>query len=234
MQSGAEIPKKEKEVSKDREKESGQILRRQFTTGEVEVTKYVCPYCSGRFDSFDVLKAHVTAEHRREPIPEEVLKLTVNGEPYELKVGDEVKPWHTLAYTLRETLGLTGTKVSCDRGECGACTVLVDGKPILSCMTLAVECDGKKITTIEGLAEPVMGKVHPIQKAFMEKMGFQCGFCTPGIILTTKALLDENPNPTEKEVREALSGNLCRCTGYVKIFESVIAAAEMIGRQKNE
>ncbi len=222
-------------MTKDKEKESGQISRREFITGEVEVTKYVCPYCSATSDTFDALKTHVTVGHPREPIAEEVLiNLTVNGEPYKLRVGDEVKPWHTLAYTLRETLGLTGTKVMCDHGECGACTVLVDGKPILSCMTLAVECDGKKIMTIEGLAEMVTGKVHPIQQAFMEKMGFQCGFCTPGMILTTKALLDENPDPTEREVREALSGNLCRCTGYVKIFESVLAAAEMIGEGRND
>ena len=160
-----------------------------------------------------------------------LIKLTVNGELHQLRVGDKVNPWHTLAYTLRETLGLVGTKVSCDHGACGACTVLMDGKPVLSCVTLTVDCDGKKITTIEGLADPVTGEVHPVQRAFMEKAGFQCGFCTPGMILTTKALLDENPNPTEKEVREALSGNLCRCTGYVKIVESVLAAAEMIGRQ---
>ena len=215
-------------MTKDNEMESGQISRRGRITEEVEVTKYICPYCSVTFDTFDTLKAHVAAERPR--IPEEILiKLMVNGELYELKEGDGIQPWHTLAYTLRETLGLSGTKVSCDRGECGACTVLVNGKPVLSCMTLTIECNGKKITTIEGLLDRVTGEVHPIQKAFMEKMGFQCGFCTPGMIMTTKALLDKNPNPAEKEVKEALSGNLCRCTGYVKIVESVLAAAEMIG-----
>lgn len=203
-------------------------------SAEFEATKYICPYCSATllFDTFDELKAHVMAEHGGASITEEALvKLTVNGQPYKFRIGNEVQPWHTLAYTLRQTLALTGTKVSCDHGACGACTVLMDGRPILSCMTLTVDCDGKKITTIEGLIDPVTGEAHPIQRAFMEKMGFQCGFCTPGIILTTKALLDENPNPTEMEMREALSGNLCRCTGYVKIFESVMAAAEMIGRQ---
>jgi len=198
------------------------------------VNKYVCPYCSAICDTLAALKLHVTAEHGGESIlKEQLIRLTVNEEPYELRIGDAVQPWHTLSYTLRETLGLTGTKVSCDHGACGACTVLRDGKPVLSCMMLTVECDGKKITTIEGLVDPVTGKVHPIQKAFMEKMGFQCGFCTPGMIMTTKALLDENPNPTETEVREALSGNLCRCTGYVKIFESVLAAAEMMGDERN-
>ena len=202
---------------------------------KVEVTRYVCPYCSATFETFDTLKAHVTSEHRGESVVEEVLvRFMVNGEPYQFKVGEEVQPWHTLAYTLRETLGLTGTKISCDHGACGACTVLMDGKPVLSCTTLTVECDGKKITTIEGLPDPVTGEIHPVQKAFMEKMGFQCGFCTPGMIISAKALLDENPNPTEAEVREALSGNLCRCTGYVKIFESVLAAAEMIGGERND
>lgn len=155
-----------------------------------------------------------------------IIRLTVNEEPYELKVGVQIEPWHTLARTLRETLGLTGTKIWCDHGECGACTVLMEGKPVLSCSTLTVECDGKKITTVEGLADPKTGKLHPIQQAFLDNWGFQCGFCTPGMIMSTKALLDANPDPTEEEIRKVLAGNLCRCTGYVKIVESVLKAAE--------
>ncbi len=153
------------------------------------------------------------------------IKLIVNGEPVELLVGYQVESWHTLAFTLRETLGLTGTKVGCNLGECGSCTVIMDGKPILSCMTLTVECDGKEVTTIEGVGDPIIGKLHPIQKAFIDHDGMQCGFCTPGMIMQTKALLDGNPNPTGQQVKEALSGNLCRCGSYDKIVESVLAAA---------
>ncbi len=141
--------------------------------------------------------------------------LTVNGEIYQLEVDHR----RTLLEVLRENLGLTGTKQGCDTGECGSCTVIVDGQAVLSCLTLAVACQGKKITTIEGLARA--GEVHPLQKAFMEKGAVQCGFCTPGMILSLKALLDENPRPSEEQIKEALAGNLCRCTGYVKILEAV-------------
>jgi len=151
-------------------------------------------------------------------------KLTVNGEEYEVRIGLR----DTLADTLREKLGLTGTKTICNEGECGSCTVLIDGKPVLSCLTLAIECEGKDILTIEGLAEPVTGELHPIQKAFLERSGMQCGMCTPGMILTAKALLDDNPSPNEDEVREALAGNICRCGNYKRITECVLAAASMI------
>ncbi|MEM2214302.1 MAG: (2Fe-2S)-binding protein [Candidatus Bathyarchaeia archaeon] len=154
------------------------------------------------------------------------IKLTINGKLYELILGYEVQPWHTLAFTLREKLGLTGTKIGCDRGECGACTVLMDGRPILSCLTLTVECDGKNIETIEGLLNSKTGKLHPIQEAFIESGAFQCGFCTPGMIMSAKALLQRNPNPTLEEIREAMSGNLCRCTGYIPIFNAIMKAAE--------
>jgi aerobic-type carbon monoxide dehydrogenase small subunit (CoxS/CutS family) len=157
------------------------------------------------------------------------ISLLVNGQLYQLGIGNypnEVDPSHTLAYTLRETLGLTGTKVGCDHGACGACTVLIDGKAILSCMTLTVECEGKGITTIEGLEDPETGKLHPLQQAFIEKTAFQCGFCTPGILMSTKALLDENSFPTEQEVKEALSGNYCRCITHYHVLEAVKAAAE--------
>src|SRR4030042_5278897 len=157
------------------------------------------------------------------------ISLLVNGQLYQLGIGNypnEVDPSHTLACALRETLGLTGTKVGCDHGACGACTVLIDGKAILSCMTLTVECEGKGITTIEGLEDPETGKLHPLQQAFIEKTAFQCGFCTPGILMSTKALLDENSFPTEQEVKEALSGNYCRCITHYHVLEAVKAAAE--------
>ena len=138
------------------------------------------------------------------------IKLAVNGRVHELEVGerpDQIRPWDTLAHTLRETLGLTGTKVSCDQGACGGCTVLLEGKTILSCMTLTVECDKQAITTIEGLSDPETGSLDPLQQAFIDHTAFQCGFCTPGILMSAKALLHENPSPTEEEVKEALSGN---------------------------
>lgn len=153
------------------------------------------------------------------------MNLIVNGTTFELAIGHEVMPWHTLAQTLRETLGLTGTKIGCNNGECGACTVIMNGKPILSCTTLTVECDGNEITTIEGLGDPLIGKLHPLQKAFIEHDGMQCGFCTSGMIMQAKTLLDEVPHPTEMQVKEGLSGNLCRCGSYKKIVESVLAAA---------
>ncbi len=151
-----------------------------------------------------------------------ILNLNVNKQEYELKVA----PLDTLAHVLREDLGLTGTKIMCDEGECGACTVLIDGRPILSCMTLAVACEGKKILTIEGIADPKTGDLHPIQQAFVAKSGMQCGVCTPGMILSAKALLDADPDPTEDDVRNALSGNLCRCGNYSRITECVLDAAK--------
>jgi len=148
--------------------------------------------------------------------------LRVNGAQYEVKAAATA----TLAEVLREDLGLTGTKMMCNEGECGACTVLINGKPTLSCMTLAIDAQDKEILTIEGLADPTTGQLHPIQEAFVERSGMQCGVCTPGMILTAKALLDENPRPTEEDVRSALSGNLCRCGNYRRIAECVLDAAE--------
>lgn len=149
-----------------------------------------------------------------------IFKLHVNGE--KLEVLTEVNK--TLLEVLREDLGLTGTKRGCDLGACGACTVLIDGRPHLSCLTLAAAVQGKKIMTIEGLAQE--GELHSIQKAFVEKGAIQCGFCTPGMILTAKAFLDEHPHPSEREVKRAISGNLCRCTGYVKILEAILSGQE--------
>lgn len=147
------------------------------------------------------------------------LELRVNGQSHELLVD----PHRTLLEVLRGQLGLTGTKEGCSQGDCGSCTVLLDGKPFLSCLVLAVEAQGREILTIEGLAQN--GKLHPIQESFVQHGAVQCGFCTPGMILSAKVLLDRNPRPTEAEVKEALSGNLCRCTGYVKIVEATLAAA---------
>jgi xanthine dehydrogenase molybdenum-binding subunit len=157
------------------------------------------------------------------------VNLVVNGQPYKLDIGDqlgEVEPSHTLAHTLRETLGLTGTKVGCDHGACGACTVLMDGKPVLSCMMLTVELNGKNITTIEGLKDPQTGRLDPIQQAFIDHTAFQCGFCTPGILMSAKALLHEKPSPTEEEVKEGLSGNFCRCISHYQVVKAVLAASE--------
>ena len=148
------------------------------------------------------------------------IKLTVNGKSHELTI----KPWRTLLEVLREELKLTGTKEGCGLGECGACTVIMNGKAVNSCLVLASEADGKDILTIEGLADG--DKLHPIQEAFVTHGGMQCGFCTSGMILSAKALLEKNPDPTEEEVREGISGNFCRCTGYPKIIESIQAAAK--------
>jgi carbon-monoxide dehydrogenase small subunit len=155
--------------------------------------------------------------------------LTVNGESHELEVGThayQVAPWQTLAQTLRETLGLTGTKAGCDHGACGSCTILMDGKAILSCMTLTVECDGKSITTIEGLGQPQAGNLDPLQQAFINNTAFQCGFCTPGMIMASRALLDEKPSPDESEVKEALSGHFCRCISHYHVVRAVLEAAK--------
>ncbi len=152
--------------------------------------------------------------------------LNVNGESRETLV-----PTHkTLLEVLREDLGLTGTKHGCELGECGTCTVLVDGEPVLSCLALPVESEGRRITTVEGMAEG--GRLHPLQQAFAELGAAQCGYCTPGILLTATALLAERPSPTRQEVKEALAGNLCRCTGYTKILDAVELAALRMGRQE--
>lgn len=148
------------------------------------------------------------------------ITLNINGEFYELVV----KTNQTLLDVLREQLGLVGTKKGCDSGTCGACTVIIDGEPFLSCMTLAIRCKNRIITTIEGLVKN--GQLHPLQKSAMEHEAVQCGFCTPGWLLSAKVLLDNNPNPTREEVRTAIAGNLCRCTGYQKIEESILAVAE--------
>ena len=155
--------------------------------------------------------------------------LVVNGQRYDLTVGPppaDVSPSDTLAHTLRDTLGLTGTKVSCDHGTCGSCTVLVEGEAMLSCMLLTVECSGMNITTIEGLSSRETGDLDPVQQAFIDHTAFQCGFCTPGIIMTVKSLLHVNPRPTEEDVKQALSGNFCRCISHYQVIKAVMAAVD--------
>ena len=153
------------------------------------------------------------------------LSLTVNGEPAEALVAG----YKTLLEALREDFGLTGTKHGCELGECGACTVLLDGEPVLSCLALAVECQGRSVQTIEGLARGA--ELHPLQAAFADFGGSQCGYCTPGVIMTAKALLDRNPNPSRQEIKEATAGNLCRCTGYNQIVEAVEDAAKQLRKE---
>jgi carbon-monoxide dehydrogenase small subunit len=147
------------------------------------------------------------------------LALRVNGEPADLAIA----PNRTLLEVLREDLGLTGTKHGCELGECGACAVLLDGRPVLSCLVVALECEGADVVTVEGLAED--GRLHPLQEAFAECGATQCGYCTPGFLVTAKALLDEHPHATRAQITEGLSGNLCRCTGYIQIFEAIEEAA---------
>src|SRR5215467_10161976 len=158
----------------------------------------------------------------------EQIRFTLNGEETDVSFA----PYKTLLEVLREDLGHTGTKHGCELGECGACAVLVDGKPVLSCLVLAQECANRAVLTVEGLT--CDGELHPLQEAFADLGAAQCGYCTPGILVTAKALLDQHPSPTRDQIREALSGNLCRCTGYLQIFEAVEAAmAKIADETKN-
>ena len=150
----------------------------------------------------------------------QMIELKVNGESYETAIDSH----RTLLEVLRENLGMTGSKEGCDLGACGACTVIVDGKAVLACLTLAADAHGKNITTIEGLAKE--GKLHSLQQNFVDYGAIQCGYCTPGMIMSAKALLDENPKPTEAEIKRGISGNLCRCTGYTKIIEAIAVTAK--------
>lgn len=153
------------------------------------------------------------------------IRMTLNGEEIDVSFA----PYKTLLEVLREDLGHTGTKHGCELGECGACAVLLDGKPVLSCLVLALECQEKNVLTVEGLTS--RGILHPLQEAFADLGAAQCGYCTPGILVTAKALLDQNPHPSRDQIREALSGNLCRCTGYLQIFEAVEGAVIKISEQ---
>ncbi len=238
-------------MSKEKKKKPGEVTRRQFIAGTgvvvggaaigttallaacggdggttktttvtatETVSKFVCPSCSQEFASLAVLQSHSEAEHPGE----ELTELIINGQTYRY----QIDPNWTLGEVLREKMGLTGVKIPCDSGACGACTVLLDGKPILSCLKLAVECEGKGIETIEGLSTGF--ELHPIQTAFWDNDGLQCGMCTPGIIMAVKALLDRNPDPTEADVRKGLGGHLCVCGAYPSIIASTLEAAKAI------
>lgn len=188
----------------------------------IDKSTYLCPYCSTTFETFEEVRAHVIAEHKTEPLPqpEGLIKLSINGGVYEV----QVEPEWTLYYLIHDRLGLTGAKMFCDRGACGSCTVIMDGRPILSCMTLAIECNGKTVETIEGIA----AANHPLIDTYVKHHCMQCGYCTPGFVVTAKALLDRNTNPTEDEVKEALAGNLCRCGTYPQHVKAVLEAAEVL------
>lgn len=156
-----------------------------------------------------------------------IINFSLNGEVVETMVESNM----TMCDFLRKEMHLTGTKRGCEEGECGACTIMLDRRPVASCMMLAAEADGHEVVTIEGIVQG--DKLHPVQQAFIDKWGLQCGFCTPGMIISAITLLEENPNPTEHEIRDAIAGNLCRCTGYAKIVEAISAAAEVIQKGVN-
>jgi aerobic-type carbon monoxide dehydrogenase small subunit (CoxS/CutS family) len=166
------------------------------------------------------MKSHVLEKHGGQPLPppEDLIKFSLNGQEYQL----QVEPDWTLYYLIHDRLGLTGTKMFCDRGACSSCTVIIDGRPVLSCMTLAIECGGKNIETIEGIE----ARKHPLIDAYVRNHAMQCGYCTPGFVVTAKALLDKNPNPAEGEIKDSLAGNLCRCGTYPQHSKAVLEAAK--------
>jgi aerobic-type carbon monoxide dehydrogenase small subunit (CoxS/CutS family) len=181
---------------------------------------YPCPYCAFRSGSHEEMKSHVVGQHKGQSLPlaEGFIRLTLNGQEFQL----HVEPEWTLYFLIHEKLGLTGTKMFCDRGACSSCTVIVDGRPVLSCTTLAIECDGKEIETIEGIESDK----HPLIEAYLRNHAMQCGYCTPGFVVTAKALLDRNPNPDDQQIRDALAGNLCRCGTYPQHPKAVLEAAQ--------
>jgi aerobic-type carbon monoxide dehydrogenase small subunit (CoxS/CutS family) len=186
------------------------------------LAKYSCPYCRIACDTFENIKSHIITVHQTEslPEPEGIIHFTINGQKYKLQVECD---W-TLHYLIHDKLGLTGTKLMCDHGACGSCTVILNGRPILSCMTLAIECNGKQIETVEGIA----AAKHPLIEEYVKHHCMQCGYCTPGFVVTAKALLDRNTNPTEQEIRQALGGNLCRCGTYPQHPKAILEAAKQL------
>lgn len=193
-----------------------------------ERTVFPCPYCGECLDSYESLKAHALSNHVNEelPKPEGEIKLNINGDNFRLRV----EPEWTLHYLIHDLFGFTGTKLFCDGGACGACTVIMEGRPVLSCMILAIDCDGNRIETIEGIA----AKKHPLIDAYVKHHAMQCGFCTPGFVATGKALLDRNLNPSEEDVKEALAGNLCRCGTYPQHPGAVLEAAGELDSGRRE
>lgn len=190
---------------------------------ESDKAVYPCPYCGEALDGYDALKTHVLSRHKNEelPSPEGEIGLTINGDAYRLRV----EPQWTLHYLIHDRLGFTGTKLFCDSGACGACTVIMEGRPVLSCMMLAIDCDGYQIETVEGIA----ANEHPLIESYVNHHAMQCGFCTPGFVATGKALLDRIPDPSEEEVKTALAGNLCRCGTYPQHPKAVLDAAGKLG-----
>ena len=182
----------------------------------VTESKFVCPIDQMEFDTLAELQAHFAAEHADTGAMPNIVTLSVNGSDYIV----HVEPEWPLSFVIREKLGLTGLKVGCDRAECGSCMVLVDGKQMLSCTMLAIECQGMNITTIEGLADGP--NYDPVQQLFLDNGTYQCGFCTPGMIMSAKSLLDKNSSPSRAEVKKAMSGNLCFCMDYTRIIDTVV------------
>jgi aerobic-type carbon monoxide dehydrogenase small subunit (CoxS/CutS family) len=213
--SGEEGTSREEGISREKEREWGDLTRRDFLEGSgAALVVAGVP----RLGSAEVEDGGVSTQVL-EAVPQTAIRVTVNGTEHRVEVEDR---W-TLNEFLRDHIGLMGSKIGCNRGECGACTVLVDGEPVYSCSTLAVWADGRTIVTVEGLERG--GDVSPLQQAFMDHNAAQCGFCTPGQLMTATALLDRNPRPTAEETREAMVGNLCRCSNYNAIVEAVLAAA---------
>jgi aerobic-type carbon monoxide dehydrogenase small subunit (CoxS/CutS family) len=190
------------------------------------VNKLACPYCGDSLDSADALKVHILKSHKGRglPGPSGRIRLTINKTEHVF----QVEPNWTLYYLVHDKLGLTGSKQFCDRGACGSCTMIVDGRPVLSCMMLAIECDGKVVETVEGIASAG----HPLIEAYVNNHAMQCGYCTPGFVVTSKALLDRNPDPSEEEIVDALVGNLCRCSTYPQHPIAVREAAAKIKAAK--
>lgn len=187
-----------------------------------------CPYCSKQLSGFEGLRGHILADHKGKnlPEPEGRIRLSINTEEHVI----QVEPNWTLYHLIHDHLGMTGGKQFCDRGACGSCTVIMDGLPVLSCMVLAIECDGRTIETVEGIAKAG----HPLIESYVKHHAMQCGYCTTGFVVTSKALLDRNPDPTEQEIREALSGNLCRCGTYPQHTIAVLETAQKLLSEKDK
>jgi aerobic-type carbon monoxide dehydrogenase small subunit (CoxS/CutS family) len=199
-----------------------------LTDMTIGLEKYSCPYCADVFESHEAVKSHILGCHKEAslPEPEGVIRITVNGQQYKLRV----EPEWTLHSLIHDQLGLIGTKLICDRGACGSCTVILNGKAVLSCMTLALECDGKRVETIEGIA----ASGHPLIEEYVRHHCMQCGYCTPGFVVTAKELLDKNADPTEEEIRRALGGNLCRCGTYPQHPKAIKEAAKKLSEASDQ